>query len=113
MSFSHFFPGKEGRIGSGTRFIEDLVDMVVPGLPVGRICRPVQGHHSLVVLVIGPDERARRSSDSNSHDPSFMFCRLLSNIEFCYKKGYIFAAQANVLRSYSSSEIAFTTSRGS
>jgi len=30
--------------------------MVVSGFPVRRVCRPVQGHHSLVVLAIGAGE---------------------------------------------------------
>jgi len=47
----YFFTGKERRIGSRTGFIEDLVHMIVSGLPVCCVSRPVQGHHSLVALI--------------------------------------------------------------
>ena len=56
MGLSYFFTGKERRIGSWARTVEDLIYVIVSGLPVRRVCRPVQGHHSWVVLVIGAGE---------------------------------------------------------
>ena len=49
----YLFTGKERRIGSWAWSIEDLVYMVVSGIPVGRVRRPVQGHRGFVVSVIG------------------------------------------------------------
>ena len=48
VGLAYFFPGEERRISSWTRSIENLVYMVVPGLPVCRLCCPVQNHHRLV-----------------------------------------------------------------
>ena len=53
---SYLFTSKERRIGSGARSIKNLVYMVVSGLPVRRVCRPVQGHHRLVSSAIGAGE---------------------------------------------------------
>lgn len=50
MGCSYFFTGGERRIGSRARSIEDLVYMVVPGLPVRCGGRSVRGHRGLVVI---------------------------------------------------------------
>lgn len=78
VGLSYFFTGKERWIGSWTRTVEDLVYVIVSGLPVRRVCRPVQGHHSLVVLVIGAgegvleDRRAHRILfPTNRYSPTF------------------------------------------
>ena len=47
----YFFTSEERGIGSWTGSIENLVYMIVSGLPVRCVSRPVQGHHSLVALI--------------------------------------------------------------
>ena len=115
VGLSYFFTGEEGRISSRARSIENLIYMVVSGFPVCGVCGPVQGHHSLVVLVIGVGLGEGTSQDrhtSVSHDRSVGFFRhrwinsagLLVDsqerkfIAECIEKYYICITQAKIRR---------------
>lgn len=100
----HFFTGKERGICSWTRPIEDLVHMIVSGLPVCCACCPVQGHHSLVVLI--SDRRFQGIWKIDAHPPDFprMLPRVRSGevtlVRKCVRKSHICVTRVQVLQGY-------------